>query len=393
MHESIGGYTPSDIRIVAAFDIDSRKVGKRLSDAIFEAPNCCYRFAAEVDCDTIVKLAPLFDGVAPHMKEVADKSKTFTPHPDADKASRASVLAALVKSKAQVLVNYLPVGSQEATEFYAGLCLDAGIAFCNCIPVFIASNPVWASRFATAGLPVIGDDMRSQFGASVLSQVLMELAAHRGVTVKCHIQQNSGGNTDFLNMTAKDRVESKRISKENVLYAVADLEGRDRSSAGFVHAGPSDYISHFGDTKVATFHIEMENFGGCPLVLDARLSVEDSPNSAGVVIDAIRYLVVARELGVCGVRVIDSSHQMRSQIDYGTTCAASSSNLTPPFSTSYLQALRGPSAFTQKSPPEPLSFADAKMECDALADRRLSERLQKQVRSSPSQKAGSWGLG
>ena len=201
----------------------------------------------------------------------------------------------------------------------------------NCIPVFLASDPLWASRFKEAGVPIIGDDMRSQFGASVLSQMLEELALARGHKVIAHIQQNVGGNTDFLNMKDENRLSSKKISKENVLKAPHILHGSNPSDS-FLFAGPSDYIQHYKDNKVATFRLELEGFGGSPVTLDARLSVQDSPNSAGVVIDAIRYIQVAKELGRVG-------------------------------------PLLGPSAFTQKTPPVILSFAQAKASCDKLAAR------------------------
>jgi myo-inositol-1-phosphate synthase len=223
------------------------------------------------------------------------------------------------------------------------VCLEARIAFCNCIPVFIASDPVWEARFIQAGIPLIGDDMRSQFGASVVSQMLQELAFDRGHRVVAHIQTNVGGNTDFLNMCDKTRLASKKISKENVIRSQNDIRGIS-TDGSFLFAGPSDYISHYGDNKIAHFRLELEGFGGSPVVLDARLSVQDSPNSAGVVIDAIRFLKVAQELGICG-------------------------------------SLRGASAFTQKSPPEQLMFRDAKEECDALAKRQLTERMSKTVKN------------
>ena len=334
-YKDIGGYDVESINVKVTFDVDKRKVGKPLNEAIFAKPNCCWRFASDENLQFLTQTvlsAPVLDGVAPHMlEEPEDLSFRLTDEPA---LSRSEIIEAL--EGVDVLVNYLPVGSQKATEFWAEICLDAGIAFCNCIPVFIASDPVWEARFISRNLPLIGDDMRSQFGASVLSQMFQELAFDRGHTVKAHIQTNTGGNTDFLNMCDKQRLSSKKISKENVIRAQNDIRGISTDSS-YLFAGPSDYISHYGDNKIAHFRLELEGFGGAPVTLDARLSVQDSPNSAGVVIDAVRFLKVARELGVTG-------------------------------------SLRGASAFTQKSPPQQLTFREAKEECDLLARRILSHR-------------------
>ena len=222
-YKSVGGYAPKDVTFVAGFDVDARKVGKTLAEAIFAPPNCCYRIAKSAQSlaclpTTRVLSAPVMDGVAAHMLEQpAHTSFRITEEPALD---RDAILAALAEARVDVLVNYLPVGSQAATEFWAQVCLDANIAFCNCIPVFIASDPVWEAKFIAKGLPLIGDDMKSLFGASVLSQMLQELAFDRGHAVKAHIQQNVGGNTDFLNMCDKTRLKSKKISKENVIRCV-----------------------------------------------------------------------------------------------------------------------------------------------------------------------------
>ena len=254
---------------------------------------------------------------------------------------RSDIVAQLRQHEAEVLINYLPVGSQLATEFYAEICLELGISLVNCIPVFIASDPQWEQRFVEAGIPIIGDDMRSQFGASIVSQMLQELAFERGHHVKAHIQRNVGGNTDFLNMEDKARLKSKKISKENVIRAQNDIRGISTHDS-FLHAGPSEYIAYYGDNKVANFRLELEGFMGSPVILDAQLSVQDSPNSAGVVIDAIRYVYVAREMGLVG-------------------------------------ALRGPSASTQKTPPEQMMFSDAIYECHALANRKLTDSTRRQL--------------
>lgn len=334
-YEDIGGYAPKDIEFVAAWDVDTRKVGSALNEAIFAPPNVCRIFCDEVvsKVSPAVRMGPVMDGVSPHML-LHDSEESFrlsTCSPD----SPADILAVL--ENVDVLINYLPVGSQLATEFWATMCLQSKTAFLNCIPVFIASDPEWEQRFKDAGIPCIGDDMKSQFGASILSQMLQELAISRGHTVKAHIQQNVGGNTDFLNMKNPDRLASKKISKENVLRATHE---RHSMYEGYCYAGPSDYISYLGDNKIATFRVEMTGFGGAPVILDARLSVQDSPNSAGVVIDAIRFLKVAIELNISG-------------------------------------SLRGASAFTQKTPPEQMSLDDAMKECNALATRTLTSYTSK----------------
>jgi myo-inositol-1-phosphate synthase len=300
--------------------------------------------------------SPVLDGVSPLMSAypedtrfvIKDELKTtdlLVIGVDYDKnlvtELREEIVAKLIETKVEVLINYLPVGSQLATEFYAEICLELGISLVNCIPVFIASDPVWEQRFIDAGIPIIGDDMRSQFGASIVSQMLQELAFERGHHVKAHIQRNVGGNTDFLNMEDKNRLKSKKISKENVIRAQNDIRGISTIDS-FLHAGPSEYISYYGDNKVANFRLELEGFMGAPVIFDAQLSVQDSPNSAGVVIDAIRYVYVARELGLVG-------------------------------------ALRGPSASTQKTPPEQMMFSDAIFECHALAKRELTESTRKQL--------------
>ena len=338
----IGGYTAGSISFVAAWDVDSRKVGLPLASAIFALPNCCHTIDASVkDAPSpTVRMAEVLDGVAPHMLSHEPASESFRLSLRASD-SKAACVAVLRDTRADVLVNYLPVGSQKATEYWAEIALEAGVALCNCIPVFIASDPVWEGRFVAAGLPLIGDDMRSQFGASVLSQMLQELAFDRGHSVLAHIQQNSGGNTDFLNMVDRTRLASKKISKENVIRAQNELRGVETDSS-FLYAGPSDFVAYFRDRKVATIRLELTGFGGAPVTVDARLQVEDSPNSAGVVVDAIRFLKVARELGIRG-------------------------------------ALRGASAFTQKTPPQQLTFHDSKVECDALAARLLTDMMRAQV--------------
>lgn len=330
VRDTIGTYKVKDISFPLAFDVDDRKIGLPIKKAIFEKPNCCYSISESVKDDTsgrfdgVVHLAPTLDGVAPHMRAASkeDAERFFLEVEDAD-ANIAFFASLLNRHNVDVLINYLPVGSQQASEFWANVCLSAKVCMVNCIPVFLASNPAWSQKFKDAELSIIGDDMKSQFGASILSQMFQELAQERGHKVKIHIQQNSGGNTDFLNMSDTSRLASKKISKENVLRCHG-------VEPDYYHAGPSDYIRCYGDQKVATFHLELEGFGGAPVILDARLSVQDSPNSAGVVIDALRYVKVAQETKKYG-------------------------------------AVEGPSAFTQKSPPKQMKLQEAINECDKLS--------------------------
>lgn len=329
MFSRIGGYHPADIEFVAAFDVDRRKVGRPLGEAIFAAPNCARVFCKDVPEGPTVQMSPVLDGVSEHMLEQPERFGFRISNEDA-----CDVVQVLRDTKADILLNYLPVGSQIATEFLAECCLEAKVSLLNCIPVFIASNPLWEQRFIDAGIPLVGDDMRSQVGASVLSQVLQELAFDRGAVVKYHQQLNVGGNSDFNNMMVQSRLSSKKISKENVIRAQNDIRGIPVDDDA-LFAGPSTFIPYLKDNKVAYFKVEMEGFGGAPIEIDAKLSVQDSENSAGVVIDAIRYLKVAREEGIVG-------------------------------------ALRGPSAWTQKTPPQQLMYADAKVECEAFAKRDLT---------------------
>lgn len=331
MKSDIGGYTCDNIEVVACIDVDKRKVGKNLKDAIHSKPNCTPIYFNDIPNGPEVVMGHVLDGVC-ELENIDLKSKDdFFVVSDEEPID---IEKYLLEKGVDILINYLPVGSQKATEYYAEICLRTKISLLNCIPVFIASLPSWESRFIEAGIPIIGDDMKSQFGASILSQMLQELAISRGHHVKAHIQRNVGGNTDFLNMTNQQRLQSKKQSKENVIRSQHDLNNLDQSEC-FFHAGPSEYIKYYGDNKIANIHLELEGFMGAPVTLDAQLSVIDSPNSAGVVIDAIRYLKVARELGIVG-------------------------------------ALRGPSAFTQKTPPLQMSYGDSMYECNALANRELS---------------------
>jgi len=296
MHWDVGGYRPSDIKVVAAWDIDRRKVGSDVAEAIFAKPNCTAVFAANVQpTGTVVKMGAVLDGVAEHMGDYPD-DRTFLLA-DAAQPSKADIVAELKASGADVLMNYLPVGSQEATEFYAECAIEAGVAFVNNIPVFIASNPEWAARFEEAGVPIIGDDIKAQLGATIVHRVLTDLFAKRGVKLERTYQLNTGGNTDFLNMSNRNRLSSKKKSKTEAVQSVAATRLDDEN----IHVGPSDYVAWQNDNKVCFLRMEGSMFGGVPMNLELRLSVEDSPNSAGVAIDMIRCAKIARDRGLKGV--------------------------------------------------------------------------------------------
>lgn len=295
IHWDLGGYRPKDIEIVAAWDVDSRKVGKDVSEAIFALPNCTTVFCDHVAPTGIrVLMGRVLDGVADHMEEYPlDRRFDLADSPE---PSKADVIRVLRESGAEVLMNYLPVGSQEATEFYAECALEAGVAFVNNIPVFIASDPVWARRFTEAGVPIIGDDIKAQLGATIVHRVLTDLFNKRGVRLDRTYQLNTGGNTDFLNMTNRKRLASKKKSKTEAVQSVAERRLLDEN----IHVGPSDYVAWQNDNKVCFLRMEGRMFGGVPLNLELRLSVEDSPNSAGVAIDMIRCAKLARDRGLGG---------------------------------------------------------------------------------------------
>ncbi|WP_447728200.1 inositol-3-phosphate synthase [Sphingomonas koreensis] len=295
MHWDLGGYRPSDIRVVAAWDVDARKVGHDVADAIFAKPNCTAIFCEAIEqTGTKVMMGRILDGVADHMEDYAD-DRTFIVAKERE-ATKDDVVAALRAAKVDVLMNYLPVGSQEASEFYAECALEAGVAFVNNIPVFIASNPEWADRFTKAGVPIIGDDIKAQLGATIVHRVLTDLFAKRGVKLERTYQLNTGGNTDFLNMSNHRRLASKKVSKTEAVQSVAAERLEDEN----VHIGPSDYVPWQNDNKVCFLRMEGSMFGGVPMNLELRLSVEDSPNSAGVAIDMIRCAKLAKDRGIAG---------------------------------------------------------------------------------------------
>ena len=296
MHWEMGGYRPSDIKVVAAWDVDTRKVGRDVAEAVFAKPNCTAVFAANLPATgTVVKMGAVMDGVADHMADYKEE-RTFVVANDTQ-PTKDQVVAELKASGADVLMNYLPVGSQKATEFYAECALEAGVAFVNNIPVFIASNPEWAAKFEAAGVAIIGDDIKAQLGATIVHRVLTDLFAKRGVKLDRTYQLNTGGNTDFLNMSNHRRLESKKISKTEAVQSVA----AERLDDDNVHIGPSDYVPWQNDNKVCFLRMEGQLFGGVPMNLELRLSVEDSPNSAGVAIDMIRCAKIARDRGQGGV--------------------------------------------------------------------------------------------
>lgn len=296
MHWELGGYTPADIRVVSAWDIDRRKVGKDVAHAIFAKPNNTAVFEPQVTpTGAVVRMGPVLDGVAEHMLDYPNDDRTFLLADDAQ-PTRDEVVAELKRARVDVLMNYLPVGSQKATEFYAECALEAGVAFVNNIPVFIASDPVWAKRFTDAGVPIVGDDIKAQMGATIVHRVLTDLFAKRGVKLERTYQLNTGGNTDFLNMSNRARLKSKKISKTEAVQSVA----AERLDDDNVHIGPSDYVPFQNDNKVAFIRMEGQLFGGVPMNLEMRLSVEDSPNSAGVAIDMARCAKLALDRGLAG---------------------------------------------------------------------------------------------
>jgi myo-inositol-1-phosphate synthase len=295
MHWDLGGYRPKDIKVVAAWDIDRRKVGKEVAGAIFEKPNCTAIFCDHVPQSGVtVEMGRILDGFSEHMAEWAD-DRTFLPA-DLPQPEKADVVRRLKETETDVLLNYLPVGSQEATEFYAECALEAGVAFVNNIPVFIASDAAWAERFRAAGVPIIGDDIKAQLGATIVHRVLTDLFRKRGVRLERTYQLNTGGNTDFLNMSNRKRLASKKISKTEAVQSVAERRIDDDN----IHVGPSDYVAWQNDNKVCFLRMEGSMFGGVPMNLEMRLSVEDSPNSAGVAIDMIRCAKIAKDRGLSG---------------------------------------------------------------------------------------------
>jgi len=303
MHWEIGGYKPGDIEVVAAFDIDQRKVGRDVHEAIFSAPNCTTVFCSELPkAGVIVQMGNILDGVADHMQNY-DERRTFVVA-DEPQPTEEDVVRVLKETGAEILMNYLPVGSEKATRFYADCALEAGVAFVNNIPVFIASDQVWAKRFEEKNIPLIGDDIKAQLGATITHRILTDLFAKRGVKLERTYQLNTGGNTDFLNMLNRTRLASKKESKTEAVQAVAAERMDDEN----IHIGPSDYVPWQNDNKLCFIRMEGKLFGDVPMNIELRLSVEDSPNSAGVAIDSLRCAKLALDRGQGGILQAPSAY-------------------------------------------------------------------------------------
>ncbi|MFQ5673912.1 MAG: inositol-3-phosphate synthase [Nitrospinales bacterium] len=303
MHCEIGEYRPEDIEVVAAFDIDKRKVGVELNEAIFAKPNCTTVFCADLPPSGVtVSMGKVLDGLACHMMDY-DAESTFLPS-DAPQPSQEDIVAILKQTGAEILVNYLPVGSEQAVRFYAECALQAAVGFINNMPVFIASDPEWAKRFEEKNLPLIGDDIKSQVGATITHRTLVDLFKKRGVKLERTYQLNTGGNTDFLNMLDRGRLASKKKSKTESVQSVTAKRLVDKN----IHVGPSDYVPWQNDNKVCFIRMEGKLFGNVPMHLEMRLSVEDSPNSAGVAIDAIRCAKLALDRKRGGILYAPSAY-------------------------------------------------------------------------------------
>lgn len=317
MNADLGGYHISDVEVSSAFDVNAEKVGRDLADAIYAEPNNTHRFSSVAKTGVTVQRGPVLDGIGRYLE--ADV-------PIAD-CAECDVTDVLMKSRTDVVVSYLPVGSQQASEWYARRAIEAGCGFVNCIPVFLASNSEWRQRFGEAGLPIIGDDIKSQVGATILHRVLANLFCERGVRLDRTFQLNFGGNTDFKNMLERERLTSKKISKTQAVTSQFTVP----LDEGNIHVGPSDHVPWLTDRKLAYIRLEGTAFGGVPLSAEVRLEVWDSPNSAGVVIDAVRCAKLAMDRGLSG-------------------------------------ALTGPSSYFMKSPPQQFSDEEARLRTRAFID-------------------------
>jgi len=298
MHVELGGYHIRDIELVCAFDVDATKVGLDVSKAIFSGRNNTVKFSDVPELGVEVLRAPTLDGFGEFYRQVAEES----PAPEID------IAEALRAARADVLVSYLPVGSEHAQKLYAQACLDTGVAFVNAIPVFIASDPVWAAKFEAAGVPIVGDDIKSQVGATIVHRTLASLFEDRGTTIDHTYQLNFGGNMDFMNMLERSRLKSKKISKTQAVTSMIDHGISDND----VHIGPSDHVPWLDDRKWAFIRLEGRNFGDVPLTVELKLEVHDSPNSAGVIIDALRCAKVAKDRGLGGPVMGASCYFMKS---------------------------------------------------------------------------------
>lgn len=301
IHPAIGPYRASDVDFVLGIDIDRRKVGLPLTEAIFAAPNNTQAFERDLpQSPAQVIMGRILDGVAPHMTEAGERG--FQPA-DGPEPDRQDIIDALRQERVDVLVNFLPVGSQEASEFYMDCALEAGVGVVNAIPVFIASNPAWEARFRQRGLPIVGDDIKAQVGATIIHRTLSSLFAHRGVTVERTYQLNTGGNTDFMNMLDRDRLTHKKLSKTEAVQAALAERLDDEN----IRIGPSEYVPWQKDNKICFLRLEGTQWGGVPMHLELRLSVEDSPNAAACVMDAIRFCKLARDRGEGGTLAAESA--------------------------------------------------------------------------------------
>ena len=298
MHVVLGGYHVRDVEFVAAFDVDATKVGTDLGKAIHAGQNNTIRFAQVDDLGVAVQRGPTLDGLGKYYRQTIEESP----------AQPVDVVKVLRHSKADVLVSYLPVGSEEAQKHYAACALEAGVAFVNAIPVFIASDPAWAARFEEAGVPIVGDDIKSQVGATIVHRILARLFEDRGMVLDRTYQLNVGGNMDFKNMLERERLESKKISKTQAVTSQID----NGIAADDVHIGPSDHVAWLEDRKWAYIRLEGRNFGDVPLNVELKLEVWDSPNSAGVIIDAVRCAKIARDRGIGGPLIGPSAYFMKS---------------------------------------------------------------------------------
>ena len=303
MHLDMGGYLPGDVEVVAAFDVDRRKVGKPLHEAAFAPPNCTTVIRDRIaPSSVVVQMGPVHDGVAPHMQDYPEeRSFRVADEPPVD------VAKVLRESGAEILLCYVPVGSTKAAWSYAEACLETGVSFVNCVPVFIVSDPQWGERFRAAGIPCAGDDIKSQVGATIFHRMVARLFADRGVKIERTYQLNTGGNTDFLNMLSRERLASKKVSKTEAVTSQVPYDiGADN-----IHVGPSDYVPWQKDNKLCFLRMEGRGFGGAPIEIEARMSVQDSPNSAGIVIDVLRYVRIARDRGLAGPLLPISAYAMK----------------------------------------------------------------------------------
>jgi myo-inositol-1-phosphate synthase len=298
MHVVLGGYHVRDVEVVAAFDVDATKVGLDVGKAIFAGQNNTIRFAPVGDLGVTVQRGPTLDGLGKYYRATIEESP----------AEPVDVAQALRDAGADVLVSYLPVGSEQAQKHYAQACIDAGVAFVNAIPVFIASDPEWAAKFEAAGVPIVGDDIKSQVGATIVHRILARLFEDRGLVLDRTYQLNVGGNMDFMNMLERERLESKKISKTQAVTSQID-NGIESDN---VHIGPSDHVAWLQDRKWAYIRLEGRNFGDVPLNVELKLEVWDSPNSAGVIIDAVRCAKLAKDRGIGGPLLGPSAYFMKS---------------------------------------------------------------------------------